>query len=216
LAGTSPDGHHPDLQGWASDHPAFEEAIAGLRPRVVVEVGVWKGAATIHMAKLLRKYGVDGFVIAVDTWLGSSEHWTNDRWFPDLRVEKGYPSLYRTFVNNVVSAGVGREVVPLPLDSRNAAVVVKALGIVPDLIHIDAGHDFDSVTADLATWWHLLRPGGCLIGDDYFHRGKPWPGVKAAFDAFVKAEGLTPAISEPKIRLSKPGPPPAPVIPQTD
>jgi len=59
------------------------------------------------------------------------------------------------------------------------------------VLHIDAGHDYLSVMADLKAWWPQLNPGGVLIGDDYFKKpiigqGK-WPEVRQAFDEFLAA-----------------------------
>ena len=68
-----------DLEGWNSQHDFLREAIAE-RPRIVIEVGVWKGASVIFMANLLREMAADGVVIAVDTFLGSWEHWLNTEW----------------------------------------------------------------------------------------------------------------------------------------
>jgi hypothetical protein len=49
-----------DLQGWASTHPIFEKTIETLRPELIVEVGTWKGASAVHMAKLLHGLEFDG------------------------------------------------------------------------------------------------------------------------------------------------------------
>ncbi len=50
-----PPGHAVDAQGWGgSEHPLLAEGIEKLRPRVVIEIGVWKGASAIFMAKKLR------------------------------------------------------------------------------------------------------------------------------------------------------------------
>ena len=35
------------------------------------------------------------------------------------------------------------------------------------LVHIDAAHDYASVSEDIRAWWPLLRPGGTLLGDDF-------------------------------------------------
>ena len=74
----------PDAQGWNSDHPFLADTLRTVRPGLVVEIGVWKGGSTIHMASVLRDAGIDGVVLAVDTWLGSWEHWQQDEWFPSL------------------------------------------------------------------------------------------------------------------------------------
>lgn len=193
-----------DLQGWNSQHPYLQEGIISVRPTVIVEIGVWKGGSTVYMAEQLKRAGMEAVVVAVDTWLGSSEHWLTPEYFVGLPFLHGYPALYHKFASNVIRAGVGDHVVPLPLDSLNAAQVMRGHGITPAMIHLDGGHDFDSVTADLRAWWPVLAPGGLLVGDDYFEDGR-WATVKQAFDEFFGAMGIT-AIEnkDGKCRITKP------------
>jgi cephalosporin hydroxylase len=176
-----------DMQGWNSDHPYLARTVAEAAPRLAVEVGVWKGASAITLARALRDSGHDGAVLAVDTWLGSSEHWIKPNIFPDLEHVHGYLQLYHTFLSNVVAAGVAPWIVPLPIDSAGAHAILKHHGLRPDIVHVDAGHDFGSVTADLARWWERLAPGGWLIADDYDPEGVVWPPVRDAVDAFLAA-----------------------------
>jgi hypothetical protein len=136
----------------------------------------------------MRDLKIDGVVIAVDTWLGSSEHWLNSDWHASLRLEKGYPSLFKTFAANIVSEGLQDYVVPLPLDSINAGELLKQKQLSADVIHIDGGHDFDAVTADLKMWWPMLRRGGLLIGDDYHAYGDTWPDVRRGFHEFFNVD----------------------------
>jgi Methyltransferase domain len=99
----------------------------------------------------------------------------------------GYPQIYFTFLSNCSHWQVQDRMVPVPLDSVNAYEVLKHHGVVADLIHIDAGHDYRSVKIDLETWWPMLREGGLLIGDDYYTEGPHWHGVRQAFDEFFGA-----------------------------
>jgi len=168
------------IQGWNSGHPWLQEAIAEIRPRIVVEIGVWKGGSVAQMALKMAELGLDSVVIAVDTWLGSSEHWLSDEWSKDLAF------LYATFLENIGNAGLKNFVVPLRLDSLNAARLLARHSIRPDVIHVDAGHDVNSVTADLAAWWPLLQSNGLFIIDDYHPSGDNWPEVKAAADQFFE------------------------------
>ena len=172
-----------DLQGWNSWHPFLIRGVEELRPRIVVEVGVWKGGSVITMAKTMKDNGIDGVVIAVDTWLGAWDHWLNPGFFEDLGFESGYPKLFHRFMANMIHEQLTDHVVPLPLDSGNAAQVLQAKGIQPDLIHLDGAHDYDAVMRDLKLWWALLRPGGVLVADDYTHDGR-WPEVRQAVDEF--------------------------------
>ncbi len=174
-----------DEQGWHSRHPYLAEAIETLRPRIIVEVGVWKGGSTLFMANRLRELGLDAVVIAVDTWLGAWDHWRNDKWFEELCFDHGYPRLYDKFAANVVRNGLQDYVVPLPLDSVNARHVVSFFELRADILHIDAGHDYAAVLSDLRQWWQVLRPGGMFIGDDYHVDENLWPGVRRAIDEFL-------------------------------
>ena len=115
---------------------------------------------------------------------------TQPVWFESLRMEAGYPSLYKTFCANVIERGFEDMVVPLPLDSLNAAMVFVSRQITPDVIHIDGAHDYSSVMSDLRAWWPLLAPGGVLIGDDYHPSGDIWPGVQQAFHEFFATTAL--------------------------
>jgi cephalosporin hydroxylase len=193
-----------DMQGWGSQHPYLTNSIESLLPSVIVEVGVWKGGSAIHMASRLRDLAIDGVVIAVDTWLGAWDHWIQDKWFNELRLLEPTDSIFATFLRNVRSTNLEQYIIPLPLDSINASRVLNHFHIVPDIVHIDAGHDYAAVLADLEHWWPLLRPGGLLIGDDY-RAGNDWPDVKRAFDDYFRALGLIPIENaNDKCRLFKP------------
>jgi hypothetical protein len=177
------DEHPDDLQGWASYDPLFEEVVSKVKPKLVVEVGTWKGASAAHIAKLMKAHCADGAkIICVDTWLGSPEHflYPNDPTRrPSLRLKNGYPQLYYTFLCNMVRQQVHDMVIPLPQPSINGAIVIKSLGLRPDVVYIDAGHDYESVISDLRAFWPLLSDRGVLIGDDFIsHSGV----TRAAYD----------------------------------
>ncbi|MEE7476475.1 class I SAM-dependent methyltransferase [Methylobacterium hispanicum] len=173
-----------DLQGWRSEHAYLDEAVEQFRPGVVVEIGTWKGASALHMARIMAERGIPGTVVAVDTWLGAVDHWADAGMFAELATEHGFPSLYRTFLANVLREGLADRVVPLPLDSVNAAELMRLRGVGADVIHLDAGHEETSVAADLRAWWPVLRPGGLFIADDYDRLGGKFPGVTRAVDDF--------------------------------
>ena len=154
-----------DLQGWHSQHDYLTRAIVQVKPTIVVEIGVWKGASIVTMAKEIQRLKLDAVVIAIDTWLGSSEHYLWEKFIPDLDFEFGYPRLYHKFATNICNEGLQGQVVPLPLDSINGLQLLKEKNIRPDVLHIDAGHDYLSVMADLKAWWPQLTPGGILVGD---------------------------------------------------
>ena len=176
--------HPHDTQGWGWDHPIFRTLVAELRPRLIVEVGSWKGASAIHLAGLAREFGLDCPVICIDTWLGSSEHLLGLRpgWRKSLRPRHGFPQLYYTFLGNIVRAGHANRVIPLPATSDTGAVILKEKGLTPNLIYIDAAHEEAAVHRDMTAYWPLLAPGGVIIGDDF----AKYPGVRAAALRFAR------------------------------
>jgi hypothetical protein len=193
-----------DLQGWGSQHRYLSQSIDELRPRLIVEIGVWKGGSSIFMASKLKELRLDAALISIDTWLGSVEHWRTPEWREMLGFEFGRPSIMNTFLKNVLDERLEQLIVPLPLDSMNAAQLLSALAVLPDIIHLDGGHDYKTVLADIEAWWPMLRPGGYFIGDDYAPEST-WVGVKQAFDEFFGRRGLgTFEFEAPKCRIRKP------------
>ena len=216
LADRNAVGGTSDPEGWGSEHPYLTEAAADPALSVIVEIGVWKGRSTIHMARSLKVRQANAVVISVDTFLGAWDHWVRDDLFRSLKGHAQPFGMFYEFLDNVLSSGLKDYVVPLPLDSLNAARVLRHFGIRPDLIHLDAAHDYDAVMADLHTWWPVLRPGGTLIGDDY-REGNDWPEVKRAFDDFFSGHGLTPLTNiADKCKVRKPPLPNEVVSPEQD
>lgn len=159
-----------DLQGWASTSPVFQESIETLRPKLIVEVGTWKGASAVHMARLCKKLDLDFEIVCVDTFSGSYEHWTSiDPNLPLSRFRNGRPNIYEQFLSNVLITNMREHITPLPVDSINGAYILKHLGVQADIVYIDAGHEYESVKMDLNLYKDVVRPGGYLIGDDWFH-----------------------------------------------
>lgn len=188
-----------EVQGWNGQHYAFLQIEAEPRAKIIVDVGVWKGQSTITSATILRNSGRDGVVIAVDTFLGSPEHWGPEHGY--FGRSHGMPDLYRTFLSNVKAAGFDDYVIPMPQTSTTAAAILKAFGIRPDVVHIDAAHEYREVLIDLQDWWDVLAPGGFLLGDDYH---ESWPGVIRAADEFSASVGAELWLHIPKYILRKP------------
>ena len=174
-----------DLQGWFTDTEIFDTYIDRLKPKLIVEVGSWKGKSSHHLIGRALSHG-DASIICVDTWLGSSEHWVHRPWRETLGFKNGRPTLHEQFIANVIHAGLQDRVVPLPLPSRQASIVLEKLrqgrSDFAQLVFIDGAHDQASVTEDIASYWPLVAAGGVMIGDDY--RESDWPGVIKAVDWF--------------------------------
>lgn len=170
-----------DLQGWNSKHPFFEAAIDSAEPSLIIELGVWKGMSSIHMAELVKARGFACEILAIDTWLGSSAHLSTAGRRDELSPEHGYPTLYRTFLANVKSTGHDDVIVPLPMDGNSAAYALGRLKVKADVIHIDASHEYAMALNDFRNYWPLLADTGVLVIDDY----ATWPGVSRAACEFA-------------------------------
>ena len=152
---------------------------------MAVEVGVWRGLSATLIAGAMRARGRGGVLFAVDTWLGAVEFWNlrfsggrPDR-ARDLHLVNGYPTVYYTFLSNVVRRQLSEYITPMPMTSRMAAQLLHMEGVKADLIHLDAAHEYNDIKEDIRIWLPLLQPCGILLGDDYM---RDWPGVVRAAD----------------------------------
>jgi hypothetical protein len=161
-----------DLTGW-SEFPGFwEYLIRVMNPGVVIEVGTYLGKTSIFWGQKIKALGINSQIICIDTWLGGLELYAEENpleWQKLFRVNHGLPRIYDVFLNNVVSEGLQDIITPIPLPSGLAAQLLKKHSIKSSLIYIDAGHDYNSVYADLHSYWDLLSPDGVMICDDCVH-----------------------------------------------
>lgn len=170
-----------DMHGWNSRHQFFEAAFEAVKPALVIELGVWKGASCIHMANLADKADLPTQIIAIDTWLGSSAHLSNKSRRQELLPVDGFPTIYRTFLANVYQSDQQDRIIPLPMDGISAAFALQRLGVLADIIHIDASHEYEACLTDLRAYWPLLSEKGVMILDDY----GSWPSVTRAACQFA-------------------------------
>lgn len=198
-------GFHPSgpwqnvIQGWNGIYPAFKQFLSEAPNKIFIDVGVWKGQSSIFVAEWMRDSAIDGCVIAVDTFLGSLEHFHEKSELFELL--HGRPNLYETFLDNVYYSGLSHLVVPLPQTSVTAAALLQARGIQAGMVHIDASHAYADTLRDAELYWPLVVSGGYLIGDDYH---ETWPGVVRAAREFASRRGLELLIRMPKWILRKP------------
>jgi predicted O-methyltransferase YrrM len=180
-------------QGWVHHGEKLLALVAQHRPAVTVELGTWRGASAIALARLVRTWG--GVVYCVDTWTGAVASGKGG-------TVAGAPAMLLECATNLVAAGVAPVVRLIPARTDQAAAAWR--GDI-DFLYVDADHAEASVAADLTAWWPHLRAGGLIAGDDY--DSPLYPGVVAAWDAFEHAQGqhferfATPNTTPPGMRL---------------
>lgn len=160
------------IKGWfnLSQAIAIQSIVKQLPPgSKLVELGSYQGRSSVAIAAVLPPNSV---LYCVDHFKGSEEH---KKW--NLNIN----NLLEAFTNNIERFGVKDKIYTLAMSSTEAAE--KFEGESLDLVLVDAAHDYDSVKADLLSWYPKLKRGGYLLCDDY---EPSWPGVMRA----VKTVGL--------------------------
>ena len=156
-------------QGWFHHGEKILELLEIHRPMVCVELGTWRGASAIAIARTIRKWG--GHLTCIDTWTGE----VDQSWG---RIP-GYPAMLAECAHNIIQAGVAANISLMPVRTDEAA---KRWSGWIDFLYIDADHSYQSVVTDLAMWWPFVRQNGLMAGDDY---GNPmYPDVVTAWDEF--------------------------------
>jgi SAM-dependent methyltransferase len=172
--------YQPFMDTYYSDHPIFEALIMKTQPKLIIEVGTWYGGSAIHMAKLIKRFGLQTEIGCVDTFLGSLECWGGGELKYDpkfLRLKYGLPQFYYQFLANVVYAGVQDIITPLPMTSEIAAALLLENKIQADMVYVDASHNYSGVIRDMDAYWPVVKPGGFMFGDDF---ALEWHGVVRA------------------------------------
>jgi hypothetical protein len=148
-------------------------------PRVVVEVGSYKGAWAYRALKQFP----ESKVFCVDPWeeTGVDGSSANDE-------------IFSTWIQHHINQ-IGRRIWPLRMKSVEAAAAIKStLGTSSwrnrfvDFLFIDGMHTEEAVYSDLTSWCPLITPGGVVVLDNYEK-----PPVMSGVDRF-QAEN-------PRIRL---------------
>lgn len=159
--------------GWFGDaNREVLRAIIKPKFKVIVELGSWLGLSTRFLAKTAPKAAV----IAIDHWLGSAACHEDDEW------RKFIPTLYETFLAS--SWNYRSQIVPMRMNTIPGLELVHSLGIKPDLVYIDADHEYASVRADLEKTLSLF-PKARVAGDDLWH-----DGVHRALDEVARERRL--------------------------
>lgn len=167
-------------EGWNGKSPIFKKLIEETQPKIIVEVGSWKGQSTITMAQAIKELGLDTKIICIDTWLGALEFYTIPTPERDLMFKDGYPQVYYKFLENIREHGVDDIITTIPLPSNLGLQYLISKGTQADLIYIDGSHEYDDVMNDIV-YANQLNPK-VIFGDDYTN--SVFPGVKRAVDDF--------------------------------
>lgn len=153
------------------------DVIAGLVREHGLAVGAEIGVAAGRFSAGLLTACPDLRLWGVDTWDGAYRTWMGTTWSP-LEHAKNHAQA------QAWESHFRPRLTLLRKSSAEAATWLAPASL--DFVFIDADHDYEAVTADIAAWRTRLRPGGWITGHDYDH-GR-FPGVVRAVDeAFPQA-----------------------------
>lgn len=159
----------------------FSDLVEISRPQLLVEIGTWHGASLISFLQSARELGLTTAAIAVDTWLGSVEHWIGrlkGEWArSQLKLEQGEPNFINDFRSNVKAYGFESQVEIIRAPSEAGLSYLLQARIKPDLIYIDGDHSYGAVKSDIALAMQFTAEAGppLLAGDDW-----AWASVRRA------------------------------------
>lgn len=145
--------------------------------RLIVELGSWLGGST----RFILDHAPHAMVIAIDHWQGSAEH-------QDKHKAK-LSSLYQTFLSNCWT--YRSRLIPMKTTTLQGLEELFVLGLKPDLVYIDASHNYDAVMQDLEKIYTCFLKT-IICGDDWCWnnlKGDSLPVRRAVID-FSKQHNL--------------------------
>lgn len=184
-----------DLQGWKSSN--FDTNFSNIlietynffqEPLMIYEIGSWKGLTATTMATIAKVNNIPCKIICIDTWLGSPDYLTlginDNNQGLSLNLKNGYPQIYYTFLNNIITLGHNDIIIPFPMSSIEAADILKFYNINSHITFIDGSREYISIHTNLSKYWKLLKNDGYIYGDYYNQENY---GIKNAVDDFSTA-----------------------------
>jgi predicted O-methyltransferase YrrM len=166
--------------GWCSLEKAqtLAAAVIALRPKNVVEIGVYSGRSFIPMAMALKEIG-SGMAFGIDPYSAQAsaenEVGENKDWWGRLDHEK----IYQNFMSKIAELKLEQfaRIVRKKSDDISATP-----GLWIDLLHIDGSHT-DQAVRDVQRFASHVRCGGLVFCDDISWVGD---GVKKSIAKLIE------------------------------
>jgi predicted O-methyltransferase YrrM len=129
-----------------------------------VEIGIWEGRSTCHMADRIKRSAKKIKFIAIDTFSNKSRY---KRFLKNVTDNK---------LEDYIDICVGR--------SQDVAKLPWFLFNKFEFVFVDGSHKYDDVYDDLRFWYPLVREKGVFAGHDFLDE-KYSPDVKVAVEKFT-------------------------------
>jgi O-antigen biosynthesis protein len=139
---------------WSMHLPFAWDLMKEFKPKVFVELGVYKGESYFCFCQSVAEHGLATRCYGIDTWRGDVHMGS---YGPEIgREVKRYNRKYASF----------SKLLAMTFDE---AVSQFANGSI-DLLHIDGGHRYEEVKYDFENWLPKLSPRGVVLFHDVTER----------------------------------------------
>jgi len=152
-----------EMFNWVNDLPSgqnhrksFEDALAKVNPKRILEIGTFAGTSLIEMLKLYP----DAKGVAIDTWKNYDEDGI------EILMNMEENRIEKIFYENVRVAGMANRITAMKGDSVDKLCELIEAGQQFDFIYVDGSHKCLDCYGDMILAWQLLRTGGVLAVDD--------------------------------------------------
>lgn len=157
------------IEGWMTEQELLYLAEEASKHRNIVEVGSYCGRSTRVLAD-----HTPGIVHAIDPWDGERRHYKK---FTHYNGDDTNFNQFLNYLHHHIKAGK----VSIHRNTFDKVWIEK-----PDMIFIDAIHEYEPLRADIIHSLNMMK-SGLLCGHDYAHY---WPDVKEIVDEIFPAHGL--------------------------
>lgn len=150
-----------EIPGWFSYKNLYDRMVESANDTATfVEIGSWLGKSTNYMANKIKESKKNIDFITIDTFKGT----------PDEEIHKNIVDsfggdIFSDFIENTILSDNHKSFGIIKDTSENASKQFSNNSI--DYLMIDAGHTYEDVMNDLKRWYHKIKPGGIISGDDY-------------------------------------------------
>ena len=164
----------PFMHGWFYDEneKLLSMLIEKHNPTTIVELGSWYGKSAQFIAKSMGK---NARLYCLDMW---DNQFIKDMWESrgkNYKTEVPFIDKHPLFPTFVVNLWDERHhLTPVVGDTNVGLKLLSHNDVTPDLIYVDADHEYESVAKDLL-YIHQTFPNAVVCGDDWY-----WPEVKRA------------------------------------
>lgn len=153
--------------GWMVEEKMkwFEKIYEEIKPSVCVELGVFYGLSAIAQGVLIKEFGLDCKLYAVDAWSKTastegSNSQENNEWWAKLDHTKAFNS----FSKHIKDFGLENIVIPIVGKSQDVSHMIPDS---IDILHADGNHAFEIVSKEIEIYAPQITNGGYWIADDF-------------------------------------------------